>query len=57
VSGERHQVDAEAVDIEVEGACGLDGVGVKGDAAVEGLDDADEIGDRLDSADFVVGRT
>ena len=55
VAGERQQIDAEAIDVEVEVAGGLDGVRVDSDARVALLDDADDIGDIVDRADHVVG--
>ena len=55
VRREREQVDAQAVDVEVERAGRLHGVGVEGDARVVRLDDARDLGDRLDGADLVVG--
>ena len=55
VRGDREQVDAERIDVEVERAGGLHGVGVDGDARVVRLDDARDLGDRLDRADLVVG--
>ena len=53
VAGHRHRVDARAGEVEGQLAEGLDGVGVHRDAV--GVGDLDDLGDRLDRADLVVG--
>ena len=55
VGGERHEVDAEDVGADVDGAGGLDGVGVDDGAPVALFDGAADLGDGLERADFVVG--
>ena len=45
VRRQREEVDAEAVDVQVEGTGGLDGVGVEDDMAVVVLDKPGEVGD------------
>src|SRR5437867_9579592 len=57
VGGQAEEVNAETLDVEVEGVRALDGVGVDGDASLEGFgafaDGGSDLGDRFDGADFV----
>lgn len=55
VAGEAEEVDAEARGADIEGAGGLDGVGVDDDAGVSLAGNVGGLGDGLDGADFVVG--
>ena len=53
VGGEGEEIDAEVVDVERQGAGGLDGVSVEGDAGA--FEESGDFCERLDGADLVVG--